>query len=176
MHWTSRFLLAAQRSTLNAQPSTSGREIFSNRSACGFVFRRRHSAVGIRFHGESPGAWKEFPDILTRIAPLNQNMAGRVGPSAPTWFRIIAARCDRRALPDGSWAGWLSNLRSPYFLHPRLGVVIGNATQRVHHAASKQDISFRPVNLQIAARNRRQENAAFESAEIIGQNDAISIL
>src|SRR4051812_39178415 len=61
-------------------------------------------------------------------------------------------------------------------LHPHPRVVVRHAAGRVHPAAMDDDVSFRPVHLQVADRERGQENGTFVAAEIIDQRDAITLL
>ena len=52
-------------------------------------------------------------------------------------------------------------------------VVVGHATQRVRDAAFDDYIALGPVNLQVAAGDWCQENRSFESADVVGERDAI---
>ena len=52
-------------------------------------------------------------------------------------------------------------------------VVIRHAAGLIDDAALDDDVPLRPVNLQIAGRDRREENAPFEPPDIIHERDAI---
>ena len=58
-------------------------------------------------------------------------------------------------------------------LHPHVGVVVRHTSGRVGYTPSDNDVSFWPVDLQIASRDRSQNNGAFKPANFIRQSDSV---
>ena len=55
------------------------------------------------------------------------------------------------------------------------GIEVGNPALRVRHSSFDQDVSFRPVNLYVARRDRRDHATPLHSAGRAYQNNTVSI-